>query len=201
MLFTIVAFALMAGAASSTALSLPFATAIAAWLGGVALGCVLAALALHSQPVGVSTTVGKIGSLLLRWGYQAGHGKLPPVVAISWLVWALLGCAIISLMHFRVDNELQLITVAWVVDLLALLYILGVVLARRSGSMFRNLLPVGATLLGMLVVSAVQWTHPLLPGGRHTALLIAVGPPLFIGAGYGLFLLVMLTAGRKARWN
>jgi hypothetical protein len=33
------------------------------------------------------------------------------------------------------------------------------------------------------------------------ALVIAAGPPVVILGGYGLFLLVMMTAGRKGRWN
>jgi hypothetical protein len=33
------------------------------------------------------------------------------------------------------------------------------------------------------------------------ALAIAGGPPLFVVGGYGLFLVVMLTVGRNARWN
>jgi len=56
-------------------------------------------------------------------------------------------------------------------------------------------------LLLLLGVSSALWLGSASPNAKRLALLIGGGPPLFIGVGYGLFLLVMLTAGRHARWN
>jgi len=201
MLFSILAVALMGGLAAAMARSFQGLAAIGAWLVLCLVACALGALALSSQPVGVATLAGRVGSLVVRWGFAAGRGRLLPAVAISWLAWAIFGTALIVALQHRSETQLQLLALAWAVDALALMYVCGIALARRSASMTRGLLPIAGALVGMLAVSAIQWSHPLLPGGRRTALLIAGGPPLYIGGAYGLFLLVMMTFGRRARWN
>jgi len=40
-----------------------------------------------------------------------------------------------------------------------------------------------------------------LAGHLRTAAMVAAGPILVVGIGYAAFLVVMLTAGRNARWN
>jgi hypothetical protein len=191
----------MSGAALAAAHAAQFRTAVLGWLVLSAVTCALSALALASQPLGVPTFAGRIGSLFVRWGFAAGHGRLAPAVAISWLVWAVLGAALISAIRYRSDPQQELIILAWTVDILGLMHLTGIALARRSSSMNRNLLPVAGVLVVMLAVSSVLWFGAKFPGGRHLALLVAGGPPLFIGVGYGLFLLVMVTVGRGARWN
>jgi hypothetical protein len=53
----------------------------------------------------------------------------------------------------------------------------------------------------MIGTSAALVTLSTTANAARRALLIAGGPPLFIGVGYGLFVLVLLTAGKNARWN
>ena len=188
----IVAFAIMAGAALALAVSVDLAAAVLAWLAFSALACAIAAFAMWRQPLAVSTTTGRLGGNLVRWGFDAADGQLLPAVGISWLVWALLGTALISAIQGRGDRQHVLIIVAWTFDTLALMYTIGLMLERSGSSMARALFPVAGVLAGMLVVSAILWLRPQLPGGRYAALLVAGGIPLFVGVGYGLFALVMV---------
>jgi hypothetical protein len=93
---------------------------------------------------------------------------------------------------------------AWAADTAALLYVLGVWLrshAPTGAGLGSNLLSMAAVLMLMLVVSGILWFAVSLPGAKRLALMIAGGPPLLIGGGYGLFLLFVLTFGRNVRWN
>ena len=82
----------------------------------------------------------------------------------------------------------------------ALNYLLGIALSPETSSLALSLLPVFASLAGMLIVSAYLWFHPHLFGGRRTAMLVAAGPPLFVGGGYLLFLFIMLVVGQFTPW-
>lgn len=201
MLFTLLAVLVMGTIAAALSTLDLGVHPLLAWLAFCALACVLGAAALASQPLGVSTWTGRIVGMPLRWGYGAGRGKLWAIAAISWLVWALLGSAVIVALTHPADRLLQWLVLAWTVDALALAYVCGVPIAQRSARLAMNLLPVAGVLAGMLGASLLQWLHPFLPGGIETALAIAGGPTLLVGGGYLLFLAVVLTFGRGARWN
>ena len=201
MLETIIAFGVMAGVAATLALSARHAVALLGWFTISAIACSLAALALESQPPNESTSMGRVGGLLLRWGFEVGQGRLLPALAISWLIWVLLGMAVISLITFRSDRPLATMILAWTIDTFALIYLLGIALSPQTSSLTFSLLPVFASLAGMLIVSTYLWFHPHLFGGRHTAMLVAAGPPLLVGGGYVFFLFIMLAVGQFTRWN
>ncbi len=201
MLEAIIAFGVMTGVAAALALSVRRGVALMAWLTYSAIACSFAALAMQSQPLGESTALGRVGGLLVRWGFEVGQGQLFPALAISWLIWALLGTAVISLIAFRSDRPLATMILVWTVDAFALIYLLGIVLSPETSSLAPSLLLVLAALAGMLIVSTYLWFHPQLFGGRRTAMLVAAGPPLLVGGGYVFFLLVMLVVGQFTRWN
>ena len=201
MIETILAFAVMAGTAMAFGVSVDLAAAVLAWLVLSGIACSMAAFAMWRQPLGVSTTAGRLGGLLVRWGFEAGDGQLLPAVGISWLVWAILGTALISAIRYRSDRQQLLVIVAWAFDALALMYVIGLVLSRAGSPTVRSLYPVASVLAVMLVVSAALWFGPQLRGSRHAALLVAGGPPVLVAIGYGLFVLFMVTVGRGSRWN
>lgn len=190
-------FAAMAAVMVGLALKLPSPTALYAWAGFAAAACLLGALAIASQPIGKATWLGRIGSIPMRWGFRAGRGRLAPAIGISWLVWLVLGFAVITAVQHRSDIRTALFTLAWCVDLLVLFRIVGLMLANRGP---RKLLNIGAVLVGMLLVSGFFWLKGE-PNAQRMALLIAGGPPALIGGGYALFLGFMMTVGRNARWN
>src|SRR5215467_8248119 len=73
------------------------------WAGVVAALCGLGALLLSRQPVGQATASGQLGAAVLRWGYKVGRGQLPGIVVVSWLIWVILGGAVIALTQFRTE--------------------------------------------------------------------------------------------------
>ncbi|MEX2212555.1 MAG: hypothetical protein WD768_00410 [Phycisphaeraceae bacterium] len=187
--------------AAGLSLSLDLPVALTCWLALAAGLCLFASIAIARQPPETATPAGRLGGLLIRWGFVIGRGRLSIAVILSCLVWCILGSAVIAAVAFRGQTQTMLFVLAWTIDLLALFYLVGVPLRNRSASMLRSLSPVIAVVAGMLFVSAVLWLNPQLWGGRDRALLIAGGPLLVIGGGYGLFLIVILTVGKRARWN
>src|SRR3989442_716250 len=81
-------------------------------------------------------------------------------------------------------------------DSAALLYICSV-MATKSGTA-RSVVKVTAVLTLMLVASIALSVFGNSVATTSLALAIAGGPPLLVGGGYGLFLVVMLTVGRNA---
>ncbi|HWA16243.1 MAG TPA: hypothetical protein VG817_07415, partial [Gemmatimonadales bacterium] len=71
------------------------------WLILMAVLCTVGGLAIRSQPVGEATVFGRLGGSVVRWGFRAGGGQLVPAVAISWLVWAVLGAGAIGALASR----------------------------------------------------------------------------------------------------
>ncbi|MGH7712613.1 MAG: hypothetical protein ACREOG_15080 [Gemmatimonadaceae bacterium] len=123
-----------------------------------------------------------------------------PAAVISWLVWMLLGAAIIGVTQFRSQPRHVLMILAWTVDVAALFYVLGVIGTNRgSGTMPSTLLMLAAVLVGMIAGSAALWWYIGTDPARVAALALAGGPPLVIGVGYGFFVAVTLIAG--GRWN
>lgn len=196
-------FLFMAAIAVACGLKLELPMALAAWAALTALLCAAGALLIRLQPMGVVTAGGRFGGRFLRWGFRAGHGRLPAIACISWLVWMLLGAMITGVTQSRSQPRLVLMTLAWAVDAAALMWVLGVLSVnwRSSGPMKRSLMTMALALAGMIAGSAALWWGVATDGSRAAALLLAGGPPLVLGGGYGLMLAAMMTMGRKARWN
>lgn len=192
----------MAAAIAGLIMAPPGRPVLLYWAGISLVACVLGAIAIASQPLGQATLPGRFGSSVVKWGFRVTQGKLTGAAALSWLVWLVIGAAAITAGRVRGDMGYRLILLAWVVDFGALCYILGVWLSNRGGGSGNpSLLLISAALVAMLGISAALWFGNGAPGARRTALMLAGGPPLVLGVGYGLFLLVVLTVGRNARWN
>jgi hypothetical protein len=164
------------------------------------IACILAALAIASQPLGQATMLGRLGSAAVRWGFRASQGNLLGATLISWLIWLVLGGLVLTAVRARGDLWYRLLLLAWAVDFGALCYVVGVWL-RNRGSGAPTLLGIAGVLLTLLAASAALWWGVGSPAARRAAVIVAGGPPLALGAGYGLFLLIILTGGRNARWN
>jgi hypothetical protein len=203
-LLNLVGWVVMGAVAAWVGRSFPLKTALLAWTALSGAMCAIGAFAIASQPIGTPTNFGRFGSLFVQWGFRAGQGRLIPAVLISWLFWVVAGAAVILMLSWRADRRQLLLALAWGVDALALLYVVGVILANKtptSAATPSSLLVIVAALVGMIAVSLALWGMSGSPGAMRTALLIAGGPPLQIGGGYALFVLMMLTVGRNARWN
>lgn len=177
---------------------LPLWPAIGVWAGIALVLCVLGAVLIASQPMGTPTLAGLIGSSVTRYGYRVGDGRLPFAVAVSWFFWIVVGSAAIAIVHHRVEFWSILLLLTWLVLALALAYIIGqVVVASKSGRVPGSLVRITVVLALLLIVSA-----GLAAGGhRGFALAVAGIPVAIVGGGYGLFVLLILTVGRNARWN
>ena len=194
-------WALLVAGAVMCARQFPIMPAIGVWSAIAAGLCILGSLLIARQPLGRATTAGMIGGSVVRFGYRVGRGKLPAAVAISWFFWVVVGSATIGIYNYRHDLWACLLLLAWLVDGLALAYIVRIMLtAHGNGRIPPSLIKVTAVialiLIGSIVLNAVG-----TPWSQRSALLLAGGPTLLVGGGYGLFVLVILTVGKNARWN
>jgi len=172
---------------------------LAVWSGVVAALCGLAALLLARQPVGVATASGQLGAAVLRWGYKVGRGQMPGIVVVSWLIWVILGAAVMALTTFRSDPLTRWMIVAWTIDGLALIYLIGLMVTRTGRTRGALLMPLLA-VLGMIAVSGALWQRRT-ESTRENALLIGGAPIPILAAGYGLMMAAMLLGGRKGGWK
>lgn len=176
--------------------------AYAVWAGGALVVCLLGALMLWSQPLGVATIVGLVGSQFVGWGFRTGGGRLLPAVMISWLVWVVVGSAAMMMAGSQWHVMTIAIAAAWMVDVLGLFYITGILInAKRAGRVPMSLVNVAGVVLAMIVSSAVMWFVIGTEASRSTALLIAGAPPALAALVCGLFMSVVLMGGKKMRWN
>lgn len=198
------------------------------WTAVTGIACAGIALILHSQPPEKVTIANYVAGLVLQWGYKVGRGKLPAIAGVSWAIWVLLGVAMVLSVHARhggstgggavpPDHSVSAsaatpqarstaamiaLAVAWVIDGGALLWIVGLLAtSTNTAHMMRSLGPVAAALFGMIAASVALVTLTDSSKAAWLALSIAGGPPLVVGGVYGLFIIVILTAGRNARWN
>lgn len=175
--------------------------AIGAWAAVALALCGVGAAMLASQPIGTPTFLGRIGACVVRWGYGVGRGTLTGAVLVSWVMWIIFGAAAIAITLHRDSLQHVLIALAWTLDAMLLFYTVGVALTKFAGRWPMGLLRIGGILVAMLVASGVLWFGVDNDWSRRTAILIAGGPPVFIGGLYGLFVLAMVVFGRNARWN
>jgi hypothetical protein len=97
---------------------------------------------------------------------------------------------------------MSLLFIAWLIDGGVLLYAIGPIsTSANKRHLLGTMAGVIAALVAMLAVSIGLVTMSDTPAAARWALAIAGGPPLLLGAAYGAFIVVILTAGRNARWN
>lgn len=209
----------LAAACATLATRLGPWTGLAAFALAMAILCVGTAVIVHRQPPGKITPANYLMGFILPWGYRIGRGKLLPIVLTSWAIWLLIGLAIVLAMNARIDTAaiatslpvsanprsgfmMTLLALAWLIDGGVLLRCLGLLATSTNRAhMTRSLGPLIAFLIAILATSIALVTLTTSPATASLALVIAGGPPMLVGLGYGLFILVMLTAGRNARWN
>lgn len=193
--------------------------AIAIWAAGVAVVDAAVALLMHRQsPPEKISWINYVAGVVLPWGYRIGRGKLWPIVVTSWAIWMLLGAAVIvATVASAAESEvaaaahaparrgplvMTLLCLAWLVDGGVLLRCIGLLATSANARhMMRSLAVPMLVLAGILVASIALVVTNCTAAAARVALLIAGGPPLLVGLGYGAFVLVILTVGRKARWN
>jgi hypothetical protein len=190
--------AVMAAVAVWCALRWNPAMAVAVWSGLAAGLCGIGAVLLARQPVGMATASGQVGAGFLRWGYRVGRGKLPGIVLVSWLIWSVLGAAVIGMTAFRAEPRTPWMILSWAIDGMALLYLVGVALInpRRAGAL---LVPL-AVVLGMIAGSALLWRTGT-ESAQEKALLIGGAPIPVLALGYALMMGAMMLGGRKGGWK
>ena len=194
--------------------------AVILWACAVGAVDVVTATLIHRQsPPEKVSWINHLAGFVLPWGYRIGRGKLWPIVLTSWLIWMLIGVAVMTAVATNRYDEVAgvatingrtqrnpvvtgLLVVAWLVDGGVLLRCIGLLATSPNRrQILRSLSVPMAILAGILLASIGLVTVNCTPAAARTALLIAGGPPLLIAVAYGGFVLVMLTAGRHARWN
>jgi len=178
------------GAAGAARAGVPAALAVVA--GVAAAVSVLGALLLRTSALGEVTWRNVVAGWLLGWGFTFGGGSLPKITLHSAACLALMG--IIG----AVTGPARLLAAAWTLDAVALLMLFRAYGAQTGNSSARRqLLKPIVAVLGLAVAGGVL----ALDGRPETAALVAGGPLVAVGVLYGAWLLVLVTAGRKGRWN
>jgi hypothetical protein len=177
---------------------------------GMGVVCGMIAVLFRRTPMGRVTLINYVAAIFLPFGYFIGKGKLAPIVITSWIAWTIVGAAsalaaargydprVVSADGQRhVTASLVLLIVAWIVDGEAILYLSRTVAKRLNvrSAAARKLFRMMAVLAVLIAASAILWSHGL----NALALLVAGGPPLFVGGLYGAYFAFVLIA--KPRWN
>lgn len=179
--------------------------AAVAWVGGTAIACGVGAVLLRYSPIGRFGWQNRVAAYLIPWGGRLGRGVLWPIPVASWAVWLAIGAAVFLLRPAAEELDATaaavriLLFVAWMADGAGILYLLGTLRQHYpSGSSGgRSLWKIAGALVALVAASVGLY----LGGLPVLALLVAGGPPALVAGGYGLFLAVVLIAGRNARWN
>ena len=166
------------------------AALVVAGLGAVAAA--LGAFLLKTSRVGEVTWRNVAASWLMPWAFAFGARSLPTLAATSAVMVAAAGCL------GAFGHAAPLLVGALALDAAALLYLARGYRLQSPGSSARA--SVLKTMVAVAGLGAAGVTLHAL--GRPTlAALVAGGPLSAIGAFYGLWILVLLTFGRNARWN
>ena len=175
--------------------------AIGVWSVAALALCGVGAACIASQPLGTPTFLGRVGGSIVRWGYAIGRGRLASAVLASWIIWIILGAAVIDISLHRDSLQRVLMVLSWTIDAMLLFYVLSVMLMNFPTRWPASLLGICGILAAMLFASGTLWFGVSNDWSRRAALLIAGGPPAVIGCVYGLFILAMAVFGRNVRWN
>lgn len=181
--------------------------AAAVWSLGMLIACCVTGLLLSRQPVGTHNAINALAGWLLMWGWRLTQGALARMVAVSWLVWVLLGVGAIALAVAGEPDGLSnsslglrgLLYLIWLILGWGVLYLLGVMVSNRRVN--PPLVVPTLILVGLIAGSAAMYFRAPSRGTLISAVLLAGGPIVVIGVGYGLFMVVLLIAGRKTRWR
>jgi hypothetical protein len=166
---------------------------------------------MHRQPPERVTAINVLAGYLLPFGYQIGRGRLMPIVLTSWVIWVLVGIAAALAASGHRTHAADapegpstvvsaLLFLSWLVDGGVVLRLIGILAMRRrrpQPSILFLVICLTALVAASIALTLLGRTAPY----RALALALAGGPPLFVGGGYGLYVLFILVFCRKARWN
>ncbi|MBN9520167.1 hypothetical protein J0H58_16835 [bacterium] len=172
----------------------------AIWVATTGAGCALGAALLRTSEIGRVTWRNRAAGYLIPWGWRLNRGRLWPVPLISWAVWAAIGGAVFLLRSGPAEEQPGLriaLFAAWVVDAAALLFVLGSIRQATPGSRVGSLWRLTAILAGLILTSVGLY----LGGMTLAALAVGGGPPAVVGGCALLFVGLVVTIGRNARWN
>ena len=205
--------------------SLPLAVG---WLLGrtygmpMALGCsgalavalpTAGALLLRTVPVSKMDWRNHLAGWLMPFGYVLGRGKLGAIAAWCAVIWfALAACGVLLTQPTIAAPQAPAVAAAagpswswpalvagWLVLGTAFVHLLTTLRKNFSpGSQSgRSLVKIMAVIVGLAGASVALHVS----GFTGTAALVALGPPAAVGTLFGLWVLMLLTLGRNARWN
>lgn len=173
------------------------------WAAAAACACGAGTALLATSAVGRVTWRNRVAGYLIPWGWRLNRGRLWPVPIISWVVWVAIGAAALVLRPGPAAEEPPGLGVrvalfaAWVADAAALLYVAGTIRQATPGGRVRSLWDLAAVIALVLAVSVGLY----LGGLATAALVVGGGPPAVLGGCAAVFVLLVATLGRNARWN
>lgn len=169
------------------------------WAVASALACGIGAVLLRTSAIRRVTWRNRLAGYLIPWGWRLNRGRLWPIPVVSWVVWMAAGGAAV-LLRPTAEELTPVVRIAlfaaWMVDA-ALVFLLGTIVQATPGSRVGPLWKPAAGIAGVIVASIGLY----LAGLTMIALVVGGGPPLAIGGGLGLFVLLLATVGRYTRWN
>lgn len=174
--------------------------AMLAWAIAAAVACGTGAVLLRTSGIGRVTWRNRLAGYLIPWAWRLNRGRLWPLPVVSWVVWMAIGGGAVLLRPTASEGP-SLVGVAlfaaWVIDAAGLMYLLGTIGQATPGSRVGSLWKLVAVIA--VLIGASVGLH--LGGRTMAALVVGGGPPLAVGAGIGLVVLLLVTVGRNARWN
>ncbi|AWM40211.1 hypothetical protein GobsT_13420 [Gemmata obscuriglobus] len=176
--------------------------ALLLWAAAAAGACVLGAVLLRVSAVGRITWRNRAAGYLIPWGWRLNRGRLWPVAVVSWVVWVAVGAAALLLRPSPGEDGPAVgvriaLFAAWAVDAAALVFILGSIRQATPGGRVGSLWKLVAVIAGLVGASVALHLGDL----SRAALLLAGGPPAVLIVIAALFVGLMMTVGRNARWN
>lgn len=180
--------------------TLPSWPAAAATAGTLLAAALVGTLLLRSCALGVMTWRNRAASWLLPFAGLLGGGSLLTFAATSLVASLAIASVVLLATTGSAAHPVPVwLLLAWLVDVLCLMHLVPTRLrhftygSRGASSLHR---------LIAFVVLQLAISVPLhLQGSTFAATLVAGLPQLVVGVGYGLFVLVLVTIGRNARWN
>jgi hypothetical protein len=188
--------------------------AVEVWAAIMAVCIAVVSVLLRTSQTGRITWKNRLAGVFLHFGYLVGRGQLLPIAVFSWIGWVALAVIVVLLLDRPVpppaDSGITLsegwqstVTVllyaSWGVLVSAIFYLFGTLMRnfqppRREG---RSLLLVIGVLVLLLAGSVTLW----IAGRPVLGLIVAGVPILLVAGGYGMLVLIFVTAGKNARWN
>lgn len=190
---------------------------LALWIPACGVATGLGALLLKTSTTGKITWKNWAAGYLMPWGYKLGRGRLGWIIVISWIIWSLIGVAVVvqqvlsaapptipTTAPSDVPSAIWswLLLAAWAANGAAVLYLLGTLVNnfKLSSTSGKSLLKIMALLVAVTAASVALHFN----GYARVAVLVAAAPLLFVGLIIGALVSMVAIAGlsgKPIRWN